>query len=92
MYRRFKDILGLPEKSLTTHTFRRSGATVLANNGASLIQLKRAGRWTSSTVAEGYIEQSIPEKQKQVSMMTGNNVIEILSVSYDFCLKFLPNH
>ena len=86
---RFEEILGLPKGTLTTHTFRRSGAMALANNGASLIQLKRAGRWSSSAVAEGYIENSLPEKRKQVSLMTGNSVIEILSVSYDFHLNYI---
>ena len=89
MCRRFEEILGLAKGTLTTHTFCQSGATALANNGASLIQLKQAGRWSSSAVAEGYIENSLPEKRKQVSLMTGNSVIEILSVSYDFHLNYI---
>ena len=82
MCRRVEQILKLPVGSLTTHSFRRSGATSLANGGATLIQLKRAGRWASSTVAEGYIEHCLPEKRKQVSMMTNENTIEISSVSF----------
>ena len=86
MCRRVEEVLDLTCGSLTTHAFRRSGATSLANAGASLIQLKRAGRWQSSTVAEGYIENCLPEKRKQVSMMTDHDTIEISSVS--FLLKF----
>lgn len=40
------------------HSFRRSSATILADNGCSTLQLKRHGRWKSSTVAEGYIDTS----------------------------------
>ena len=86
MCRRVEEVLDLKSGSLTTHTFRRSGATSLANAGATLIQLKRAGRWQSSKVAEGYIENCLPEKRKQVSMMTDHDTIEISSVS--FLLKF----
>ena len=86
MCNRVEQVLGLSVNSLTTHAFRRSGATALANAGASLIQLKRAGRWQSSKVAEGYIENCLPEKRKQVSMMTCRDAIDISSVS--FLLKF----
>ena len=82
MTARVEHLLKLPKGSLTTHSFRRSGATALANAGASLIQLKRAGRWQSSTVAEGYIEHCLPEKRKQVTMMADDDAIEITSVSF----------
>ena len=81
MLERIEDILGLKRGSLSTHSFRRSGASSLANGGASIIQLKRAGRWKSDTVAEDYIENCLPEKRKRVEMMTGEKVIDIRTVS-----------
>ena len=82
MTARVEELLKLPKGSLTTHSFRRSSATALANAGASLIQLKRAGRWQSSAVAEGYIEHCLPEKRKQVTMMADGDAIDITSVSF----------
>ncbi|EFA04789.1 hypothetical protein TcasGA2_TC014838 [Tribolium castaneum] len=46
----------------TGHSFRRSSATLLANAGADLSVLKRHGGWRSSSVAEGYIEDSLQNK------------------------------
>ena len=54
--------LGLPVKCLTAHCFRRSGATALADSGASVINIKRAGRWRSLTTVEGYLEHSKQER------------------------------
>lgn len=49
-------------ESYTGHCFRRSSATLLADSGADFASLKRHGGWRSSTVAEGYIEESIEKK------------------------------
>lgn len=46
-------------EAFTGHCFRRTAATLLANNGGDLMQIKRLGGWKSSTVAEGYIDSSI---------------------------------
>ncbi|XP_045462723.1 uncharacterized protein LOC123672598 [Harmonia axyridis] len=46
----------------TGHSFRRSSATLLANSGADFTVLKRHGGWRSSSVAEGYIEDSLQNK------------------------------
>lgn len=55
--------LNLPNADeYTGHRFRRSSATILVNAGADLIALKRHGGWKSSTVAEGYIEESFTNK------------------------------
>jgi len=45
-------------KKYTSHSFRRTAATILAESGASLTALKAAGGWKSSTVAERYIDQT----------------------------------
>lgn len=46
----------------TGHCFRRTGATKLADEGCSLMTLKRAGRWTSDAVVTGYVEVSKKSK------------------------------
>ena len=66
MLRRCEVILGLKSHTLFTHSFRRSGATTLANGGASIIQLKRTGRWSSTALVEGYIENCNPEKENDL--------------------------
>lgn len=56
--------LRLPNPELYTgHSFRRSSATLLANSGEGLTDIKRLGGWKSSTVAEGYIEESTSYKK-----------------------------
>ncbi len=46
----------------TSHCFRRSGATFLADGGISLENLKRFGRWKSTTCAERYVADSSASK------------------------------
>lgn len=46
----------------TGHSLRRSSATLLANAGADITTVKRHGGWKSTTVAEGYIEESVTNK------------------------------
>lgn len=48
--------------SYTGHSLRRSSTTMLVEGGADLLTLKRHGGWQSSTVAEGYIIDSISRK------------------------------
>eukprot|EP00957_Ditylum_brightwellii_P053172 4031732-Ditylum_brightwellii.AAC.1 len=55
----------------TCTCWRRSGETELANDGAGLINLKRAGRWKRSTVVEGYIAKSNTMKEIQANLLTG---------------------
>ena len=81
MCRRIEEILGLKRGTIMTHPFRRSGATALADAGASVIQLKRAGRWSSQKIVEGYIEHCLPEKRTRAQMLTGDESVEVVSVS-----------
>ncbi len=46
------------EDRYTGHCWRRSSATILADAGGDKLLLKRHGRWTSDSVAEGYIDGS----------------------------------
>ncbi|KAJ8912180.1 hypothetical protein NQ315_006147, partial [Exocentrus adspersus] len=63
--------LGLPNpSSYTGYCLRRTSATVLADAGASVTNLKRHGGWKSSTVAEGYLEESISLKNKTERMLS----------------------
>lgn len=67
--------LHLPESDkYTGHCLRRTSATVLANMGGSLTDLKRLGGWKSSAVAEAYIEESVQHKIKVAKRMVGSDV------------------
>ena len=57
---RICQILGVPKEGYTTHAFRRSAATNLADSGVSFVNLKRHGQWASDSVVEGYIANSLP--------------------------------
>lgn len=48
----------------TGHAFRRTSATLLADSGASTTMLKQHGGWKSSTIAQGYVAQSVENKSK----------------------------
>ena len=57
--------LGLPNANrYTGHCFRRTAATLLSESGASMQQIKQLGRWRSDMIAQGYIEDSIRNKQQ----------------------------
>lgn len=47
----------------TGHSFRRSSATFLADSGEEITNIKRLGGWKSTTVAEGYVEDSEIKKK-----------------------------
>lgn len=62
---RVAEYLKLPDAySYTGHCLRRTSATFLADSGADIQTLKRHGGWRSTSVAEGYIEESIGNKLK----------------------------
>jgi integrase len=50
-------------KAFTSHAFRRSAATWVADSGVDLINLKRFGGWKSDTVAQGYVAESLSMKR-----------------------------
>lgn len=57
--------------SYTGHCFRRTSASLLANSGASMEHIMRHGGWRSSSVAEGYIEESENTKISVASKILG---------------------
>lgn len=72
MPKKIAEFLGLPNTNeYTGHCFRRSSATMLADSGADMTLLKRHGGWRSSSVAEGYIENSIEQKNEIAKRIIG---------------------
>lgn len=61
--------LGVDVKGYSSHRFRRSAATVLVDNGCTIDNLKRHGRWTSDKVAEGYVDNSETMKMNQLLLL-----------------------
>ena len=68
--------LSSPEQ-YTGHCFRRSSASLLADNGVDILTLKRHGGWRSNTVAEGYVEISEENKTRIASKILGAGVTAI---------------
>ncbi|XP_046615650.1 UTP--glucose-1-phosphate uridylyltransferase isoform X1 [Neodiprion virginianus] len=58
----------------TGHAFRRSSATLCADRGFTITDFTSLGGWTSSTIAESYIKDSINHKKKRSREIT--DVIE----------------
>ena len=63
--------LKLEDPQLNTgQSFRRSSATILVDTGADITILKRHGGWKSNSVAEGYLQDSITNKNAIASRIT----------------------
>lgn len=78
-------LLNFPEqeaKLFTGHAFRRTGATLLADDGVDFLTLKRFGAWKSDSVAHGYIGDSKAAKKRISEKVQG--------ISGDKKLKFIP--
>lgn len=83
MPKEIAEYLKLPDVDLYTgHCFRRTFATVLADTGANVTALKRHGGWKSTSVAEGYIEESIQNKTK-IGCIISSAINATTSVSMD---------
>ncbi|KAK5644633.1 hypothetical protein RI129_005933 [Pyrocoelia pectoralis] len=62
-----------PEK-FTGHSLRRSSVTLLVDSGADSLSLKRHGGWRSTSVAEGYVNDSLYAKRRATnSIIRGEN-------------------
>lgn len=69
---RVAEYLGLDSThDYSGHALRRTGATLMANRGASLVQLMQQGGWSSATVAQGYAENSTVTKLNAAQMILG---------------------
>lgn len=70
--RAIAEFLGLPNPGrFTGHCFRRTSATILANTGCSIEDIKRHGNWKSTSVAEGYIAESEEHKRRTGKTIAG---------------------
>lgn len=58
-------------ESYTGHSYRRTGATIAADAGASMEQMKRMGPWISPTVCEKYIQESVGYKRQLGRIISG---------------------
>lgn len=69
--------LGKPNASaFTGHCLRRTSATLLVDAGANILGLKRHGGWKSTSVAEGYVAESISNKlQASNRIMEGEQLV-----------------
>ena len=62
-------ILDISSTDYTSHAFRRSAATNLADAGVSLINLKRHGQWKSDKVVEEYLANSKPLRKERMECL-----------------------
>ena len=79
--------LKYPEK-YTGHCYRRSSATLYVDSGGDITGLKRHGGWKSTTVAEGYIDESAQNKIMTADTITKqlmNSTGPASSVSGNYC-------
>lgn len=60
----------------TGHCLRRTSATLLVDAGADITCLKRHGGWKSTSVAEGYIEESMTNKKDTAKKILQTNFTE----------------
>ena len=75
--KRIAEFLKLPDPQLYTgHCFRRTSATLLVDGGADITTLKRHTAHKSTTVAEGYINESLQNK-----INTGNTIVKSIDIS-----------
>lgn len=64
--------IGLDNAHLYTgHALRVTSATVLADNGANSLTLKRHGRWKSNAVAEEYMRDSKHTRNETAALLSG---------------------
>ncbi|XP_051167287.1 uncharacterized protein LOC127285356 [Leptopilina boulardi] len=63
MPRKVAEFLGLKDpQEYKGHSLRRTSATVLADTGATTLDLQRFGGWKSATVAQSYVDDSTAYK------------------------------
>jgi hypothetical protein len=53
----------------TSHSYKHSAATLIADNNGSTMQLKNAGGWKSEKVAEGYVQKSTRTKKRAAELI-----------------------
>jgi hypothetical protein len=72
------ELLGLPEPhKYTSHSFRRSAATELANSGFDATNIQRAAGWSSRGSAERYVNESKRAKVDVAVALSCQNVQQL---------------
>ena len=71
--------------NFSAHSFRRSGATALAESGISVVGLCHAGRWKSLVTAQEYQEDTVAQKSDRASRMDASD--EGVLVEYNSAKK-----
>ena len=56
----------------SSHSFRRSAATAIAESGGSDTDLLNAGQWSTTKVARGYLSQSSRQRDRTMSLLQGS--------------------
>lgn len=74
---------------ISGHSFRRTSATILANNGADLETIMRHGRWRNGSCARGYIEESLQHKAR-TGQLIQCSVMGSVSTTFAEGLKVAP--
>ena len=75
----------LPDASTYSgHSFRRTSATLLSEQGMNLVELKQHGRWRSSAVAERYCENTTTQKTKVSNMIQNLTTGSSSSLAHEF--------
>eukprot|EP00300_Choanocystis_sp_HF-7_P021762 c20859_g1_i1.p1 GENE.c20859_g1_i1~~c20859_g1_i1.p1 ORF type:complete len:216 (-),score=25.91 c20859_g1_i1:126-773(-) len=70
---RIAEKLGLPDPALyTSHTWKRTAATWLANAGLTSSDLQRHFEWKSPSVAEGYVAESTARRAYVSSLLSSS--------------------
>ena len=67
-------LLTITKSSYSLHSFRHSAATALVDNGCTITNLKRHGRWISNAVEEGYMKKLRPMKMNQLLLLSQAHV------------------
>lgn len=82
------EFLHLPHaERFTGHCFRRTSATLASDSGADMHMIKQLGRWRSDAIAEGYIENSLYNRE-----LIYNKVIQQNSTSNPNNIQLQTDH
>ncbi|KAJ8968289.1 hypothetical protein NQ317_000831, partial [Molorchus minor] len=85
--------LKLPDVACYTgHCLRRSSATLLADAGVDITRIKRHAGWKSTTVAEGYVENSIENKTKIANQVLVGTTISAITKTVNVSESNIPSN
>ncbi|KAJ8979619.1 hypothetical protein NQ317_005296, partial [Molorchus minor] len=85
--------LKLPDVACYTgHCLRRSSATLLADAGVDITTIKRHAGWKSTTVAEGYVENSIENKTKIANQVLVDTTTSAITKTVNVSESNIPSN